>query len=135
MKGEVQFTELQPLKLVKGDKWVSKFGVLFEQVEGISDFILFCQILNSVLAPVRPDHFQHNQLSFYHYAWLAITDPTSPMSDWENVVEKTITRQMKAIEVCNKPTCLGPYLAHLYLHYNELQHEKMEEPKKRKACE
>ncbi|KAL2608001.1 hypothetical protein R1flu_026574 [Riccia fluitans] len=76
MKGKVQFTELQLLKLVKGDKRLSKSGVLLEQVEGNSNFILFCQILNSVLVPVRPEHFQHNQLAFYHYAWLTITDPT-----------------------------------------------------------
>ncbi|KAL2633462.1 hypothetical protein R1flu_004941 [Riccia fluitans] len=37
--------------------------------------------------------------------------------------------------VCNEPTCLGPYLVHLYLHYNKMQNEKMEEPKKRKARE
>ncbi|KAL2609027.1 hypothetical protein R1flu_027600 [Riccia fluitans] len=91
MKGKVQFTELQLLKLEKGDKILSKSGVLLKQVEGNPDFILFCQILNSVLAPVRPEHFQHNQLAFYHYAWLAILDPTSPMPDWEDAVEKTVT--------------------------------------------
>ncbi|KAL2632914.1 hypothetical protein R1flu_004393 [Riccia fluitans] len=72
IKGKIQFMELQLLKLVKGDKQLSKSGVLLEQVEGNPDFItlFFCQILNSVLAPVRPEHFQHNQLAFYHYAWL-----------------------------------------------------------------
>ncbi|KAL2650376.1 hypothetical protein R1flu_018504 [Riccia fluitans] len=84
MKGKVQFTELQLLKLMKGDKWLSKPGVLLEQVKGNPDFIPFCQILNSVFAP---------------------------------------------------PTCLGPYLAHLYLHFNEWHNEKMEGPKKQKACE
>ncbi|KAL2653366.1 hypothetical protein R1flu_021494 [Riccia fluitans] len=108
MRGKVQFTELQLLKLMKGNKW-------------------------AILAPVRLEHFQHNQLAFYHYAWLAIMDPTLPTPDWGDAIEKTITRQVKALGVCNKPTCLGPYLAHLSLHYNELQHEKMEEPKKRKA--
>ncbi|KAL2644542.1 hypothetical protein R1flu_012129 [Riccia fluitans] len=92
MKGKVQFTELQLLKLMKGDKRLSKSGVLLEQVEGNSDFILFCQILNSVLAPMRPEHFQYNQLAFYHYAWLAITDPTAPTPDWGDVVEKTMIR-------------------------------------------
>ncbi|KAL2610977.1 hypothetical protein R1flu_022669 [Riccia fluitans] len=82
MKSKVQFTELQLLKLVKGDKWLRKSGVLFKQVEGNPDFILFCHILNLVLAQVRPEHFQHNQLAFYHYVWLAILDPTSPIPDW-----------------------------------------------------
>ncbi|KAL2612045.1 hypothetical protein R1flu_023737 [Riccia fluitans] len=81
MKGKVQFTELHLLKLVKGDKQQSKYGVFLKQVEESSDFDLFCQILNSVLAPVRPKHFQHNQLAFYHYAWMAIMDPTAPMPD------------------------------------------------------
>ncbi|KAL2635833.1 hypothetical protein R1flu_007312 [Riccia fluitans] len=44
-------------------------------------------------------------------------------------------QQVKALGVCNEPTCLGPYLAHMYLHYHELHHEKMKEPKKRKARE
>ncbi|KAL2629160.1 hypothetical protein R1flu_013846 [Riccia fluitans] len=92
MKGKVQFTELQLLKLVKGDKRQSKSGV-FEQVEGNSDFILFCQILNSVLAPVRPEHFQHNQLAFYHDAWVAIMDPIAPTPNWRDAVKKTMTRQ------------------------------------------
>ncbi|KAL2610032.1 hypothetical protein R1flu_028605 [Riccia fluitans] len=135
MKGKVQFMELQLLKLVKEDKWLSKSGVLLEQVEGNSDFILFCQILYSTLAPVRPEHFQHNQLAFYHYAWLAILDPTSPMPDWEDVIEMTVTRQVKGLGVCNEPTCLGPYLTHLYLHFNELHKEKMEGPKKWRAHE
>ncbi|KAL2642345.1 hypothetical protein R1flu_009932 [Riccia fluitans] len=81
MKGKVQFTELQLLKLVKGDKWLSKSRILLEQVKGNSDFIPFYQILNSVLAPVKLEHFQHNQLAFYHYAWLAFTDPTAPTLD------------------------------------------------------
>ncbi|KAL2632823.1 hypothetical protein R1flu_004302 [Riccia fluitans] len=120
MKGKVQFTELQLLKLVKGDKQLSKSGVLLEQVEGNPDFILFCQILNSLLALVMPEHFQHNQLAFYHYAWLAISDPTSPV--WRDDVEKIVTRQVKGLGVCNKPTCLGPYLA----HFNKLHNKKME---------
>ncbi|KAL2645333.1 hypothetical protein R1flu_012920 [Riccia fluitans] len=135
MKGKVQFTELQLLKLVKGDKQLSKSGVLLEQVKGNPDFIFFCQILNSVLAPVRPEHFQHYQLAFYHYAWFSITDPTSPTLDWRDAVEKTIMRQVKGLGVCNEPICLGLYLVHLYLHFNKLHHEKMEEPKKRKARE
>ncbi|KAL2651217.1 hypothetical protein R1flu_019345 [Riccia fluitans] len=68
MKGKVQFTELQLLKVVKGDRRQSKSGVFLEQVEGNSDFVLFCQILNVVFAPVRPEHFQHNLLAFYHHA-------------------------------------------------------------------
>ncbi|KAL2635119.1 hypothetical protein R1flu_006598 [Riccia fluitans] len=41
MKGKVQFTELQLLKLVKGHKRLSKSRFLLEQVERNSDFILF----------------------------------------------------------------------------------------------
>ncbi|KAL2613352.1 hypothetical protein R1flu_025044 [Riccia fluitans] len=88
-----------------------------------------------VLKPVRPEHFQHNQLSFYHYAWLAIMDPIVPTLDWGYAVEKTVTRQVKTLGVCNKPTCLGPYLAHLYCHFHEMNNKKMEEPKKRKVLE
>ncbi|KAL2613574.1 hypothetical protein R1flu_025266 [Riccia fluitans] len=132
MKGKVQFTELQLLKLVKGDKWQSKSRVLLKQVEGNSDFILFCQILNSFLAP---EHFQHNQLAFYHYAWLAIADPTELTPDWENTVEKTVMRQVKALGIFNEPTCLGPYLEHLYRHFHKMNNKKMEEPKKWKAHE
>ncbi|KAL2641321.1 hypothetical protein R1flu_008908 [Riccia fluitans] len=126
--------KLQLLKFVKGDKWLSKSRVLLEQVKGIPDFIQFCQLLNSVLASVRPEHFQHNQLAFYHYAWLAISDPSSPMPDRGDAVEKTVTRQMKGLGVCNEPTCLGSYLAHLYLHFNELHNENMEGQNKRKVC-
>ncbi|KAL2629480.1 hypothetical protein R1flu_014166 [Riccia fluitans] len=68
----------------------------------------------------------HNQLAFYHYAWFAILDPSSPTPDWENVVEKTVTRQVKGLGVCNEPTCLEPYLAHLYLHFKELHNENRE---------
>ncbi|KAL2633502.1 hypothetical protein R1flu_004981 [Riccia fluitans] len=64
MKGKIQLIELQLLKLVKGDKQQSKSRVFLKQVEGNSDFILFCQILNSILAPVRPEHFQHNQIAW-----------------------------------------------------------------------
>ncbi|KAL2610085.1 hypothetical protein R1flu_028658 [Riccia fluitans] len=41
MKGKVQFTELQLLKLMKDDKRLSKSRVLLEQVEENPDFILF----------------------------------------------------------------------------------------------
>ncbi|KAL2644846.1 hypothetical protein R1flu_012433 [Riccia fluitans] len=47
----------------------------------------------AVLAPVRLKHFQHNQLAFYHYAWLAITDPTAPTLDWGDAVEKTMNNE------------------------------------------
>ncbi|KAL2650836.1 hypothetical protein R1flu_018964 [Riccia fluitans] len=46
-----------------------------------------------------------------------------------------VTRQVKGLGVCNEPTCLGPHLTHLYLHFNELKNEKMEEPKKQKTHE
>ncbi|KAL2620577.1 hypothetical protein R1flu_000782 [Riccia fluitans] len=70
-----------------------------------------------------------------HENLLAILDPTSPTPDWGDVVKKTVTRQVKGLKVCNEPTCLEPYLAHLYLHFNELHNEKMEGQKKRKAHE
>ncbi|KAL2610491.1 hypothetical protein R1flu_029064 [Riccia fluitans] len=123
MKGKVQFTQLQLLKLVKGDKRQSKSEVFLKQVEGDSDFVLFCQMLNSILAPVRLEHFQHNQLAFYHYAWVAIKEPTAPMPDWEDAVEKMVMRQVKALDVCNKATCLGPYLAHLYNHFHKMDNK------------
>ncbi|KAL2608437.1 hypothetical protein R1flu_027010 [Riccia fluitans] len=91
MKGKVQFTELQLLRLVKGDKQQSKFGVFLEKIEGDFDFVLFCHMLNSVLAAVRPEHFQHNQIAFYHYAWVAINDPTAPTPDWGDAVEKIVS--------------------------------------------
>ncbi|KAL2632726.1 hypothetical protein R1flu_004205 [Riccia fluitans] len=42
MKGKVQFTELQQLLVVKGERRMSKSGVFLEQVKGNSDFVLFC---------------------------------------------------------------------------------------------
>ncbi|KAL2641466.1 hypothetical protein R1flu_009053 [Riccia fluitans] len=113
MKGKVQFIELQLLRVVKGDRRQSKSRVFFEQVEGNSDFVLFCQMLNAIFAPVRPEHFQHNLLAFYHHAWVAIINPTAPTPDWDDVVEKIVSRQIKALGVCNEATCIGPYLAHL----------------------
>ncbi|KAL2608107.1 hypothetical protein R1flu_026680 [Riccia fluitans] len=133
MKGKVQFTELQLLRVVKGDCRQSKSGVFLEQVEGSFDFVLFCQMLNAILAPVRPEHFQQNVLAFYHYAWVAINDPSAPTPDWGDAVEKIVSRQIKALGVCNKATCLGPYLAHLYSHFHEMDVEEKEESKKRKA--
>ncbi|KAL2632927.1 hypothetical protein R1flu_004406 [Riccia fluitans] len=118
MKGKVQFIELQLLKVVKGDRRLSKSGVFLEQVEGNSDFVLFCQMLNAVFAPVKPEHFQHNLLAFYHHAWAAITNPAAPTPDWGNAIEKTVSRQIKALGVCNEATCIGPYLAHLYSHFH-----------------
>ncbi|KAL2641971.1 hypothetical protein R1flu_009558 [Riccia fluitans] len=96
MKGNVQFTELQLLKVVKGDRRQSKSGVFLKQVEGDSDFVLFCQMLNAVFASVRLEHFQHNLLAFYHHAWAAITNPVAPTSDWGDAVEKTAVLLGKA---------------------------------------
>ncbi|KAL2630100.1 hypothetical protein R1flu_014786 [Riccia fluitans] len=48
-------------------------------------------------------------------------------------MEKTVTRQVKGLGVCNEPTCLGPYLTHLYLHFKELHHKNMEGHNKRTA--
>ncbi|KAL2609114.1 hypothetical protein R1flu_027687 [Riccia fluitans] len=133
MKGKVQFMELQLLKLVKGDKRLNKSGILLEKVEGTLDFIQFCQLLNSVLAPVRLEHFQHNQLAFYHYAWLAISEISSPTPDWGDAMEKIVTRQVKGLGMCNEPTCLEPYLAHLYLHFKKLHSKNTEGHNKWKA--
>ncbi|KAL2612160.1 hypothetical protein R1flu_023852 [Riccia fluitans] len=133
MKGKVQFTELQLLRVVKGDRRLSKSGVFLEQVKGNSDFILLCQMLNAVFAPVRPEHFQHNLLAFYHHAWAAITNPAAPTLDWEDAVEKTVSRQIKGLGVCNEATCLGPYLEHLYSHFHEMDAKEKEASKKRKA--
>ncbi|KAL2636150.1 hypothetical protein R1flu_007629 [Riccia fluitans] len=127
MKGKVQFTELQLLRIVKGNRRQSKSKVFLEQVEGDSDFVLFCQMLNAVLAPVRPEHFQHNLLAFYHYAWVAINDPTALTPDWEDAVEKIVSRQIKALGVYNEATYLGSYLAHLYSHFHEMDNEEKEE--------
>ncbi|KAL2614149.1 hypothetical protein R1flu_025841 [Riccia fluitans] len=132
MKGKAQFTELQLLRVVKGDRRQSKSGVFLEQVEGDSDFVLFCQMLNAILARVRPEHFQHNLLAFYHYAWVAINDLAAPTPDWGDVIEKTMSKQIKALGVCNEPTCLGLYLAHLYSHFHEMDNEEKEDSKKQK---
>ncbi|KAL2621665.1 hypothetical protein R1flu_001870 [Riccia fluitans] len=56
-------------------------------------------MLNAIFAPIRPEHFQHNLLAFYHHAWVAITNPTAPTLDWGDVVEKTISKQIKALGV------------------------------------
>ncbi|KAL2624285.1 hypothetical protein R1flu_008530 [Riccia fluitans] len=87
-------------------------------------------MLNAILAPMRPEHFQHNQLAFYHYTWMAINDPTAPTPNWGDAIEKTMSRQIKALEVCNKATYLGPYLAHLYNHFHEIDNEEKEDSKK-----
>ncbi|KAL2613826.1 hypothetical protein R1flu_025518 [Riccia fluitans] len=76
MKGKVQFTELQMLRVVKGDR----------------------------------------RLKHFHHAWEAITNLVAPTPNWGDVVEKTMSRQIKALGVCNEATCIGPYLAHLYSH-------------------
>ncbi|KAL2635768.1 hypothetical protein R1flu_007247 [Riccia fluitans] len=44
-----------------------------------------------------------------------------------------MSRQIKALGVCNEATCLGPYLAHLYNHLNEMDNEEKEDSKKWKA--
>ncbi|KAL2645514.1 hypothetical protein R1flu_013101 [Riccia fluitans] len=88
-----------------------------------------------VLAPVRPKHFHHNQLALYHYAWVAIKDPTAPTPDWEDAIEKTMSRQIKVLGVYNEATCLGPYLAHLYSHFHEMDNKEKDDSKTRKALE
>ncbi|KAL2611390.1 hypothetical protein R1flu_023082 [Riccia fluitans] len=133
MKGKIQFTELQLLKVVKRERRLSKSGVFLEQIEGNFDFVLFCQILNAIFAPVRPEHFQHNLLAFYHHAWAAITNSDAPTPNWGKDVKKIVARQIKSLGVCNEATCLGPYLAHLYTDFYEMDQEEKEASKKRKA--
>ncbi|KAL2643753.1 hypothetical protein R1flu_011340 [Riccia fluitans] len=89
----------------------------------------------AILAPVRPEHFQHNQLAFYHYAWMAIKDPIAPTPNWGDAIEKTMSRQIKVLGVYNEATCLGPYLVHLYNQFYEMDNEEKEDSKKRKALE
>ncbi|KAL2632636.1 hypothetical protein R1flu_004115 [Riccia fluitans] len=130
MKGKIQFIELQLLKVVKGERRLSKSGVFLEQIEGNSDFVLFCQILNAIFAPFRPEHFQHNLLAFYHHVWVAITNSYAPTPNWGEAVKKTVARQIKSLGVCNEATCLGPYLAHLYSHFHEMDQKEKEASKK-----
>ncbi|KAL2607997.1 hypothetical protein R1flu_026570 [Riccia fluitans] len=90
-------------------------------------------MLNAIFAPVRLEHFQHNLLAFYHHAWAAITNPAAPTPDWDDVVEKTVSMQIKGLGVCNEATWLGPYLAHLYNHFHEMDAKEKEASKKHKA--
>ncbi|KAL2632747.1 hypothetical protein R1flu_004226 [Riccia fluitans] len=87
-------------------------------------------MVNAIFAPVRPEHFQHNLLAFYHHAWAAITNPAAPTPDWGNAVEKTMSRQTKGLGVCNEATCLDPYLAHLYSHFHKMDVKEKEASKK-----
>ncbi|KAL2629268.1 hypothetical protein R1flu_013954 [Riccia fluitans] len=41
--------------------------------------------------------------------------------------------QVKGLGVCNVATCLGPYLAHLYIHVHEMDAKEKEASKKRKT--
>ncbi|KAL2654117.1 hypothetical protein R1flu_022245 [Riccia fluitans] len=91
------------------------------------------EILNAIFAPVRPEHFQHNLLAFYHHAWAAITNSDAPTPNWGEVVKKIVARQIKSLGVCNEVTCLGPYLTHLYSHFQEMDTVEKEASKKRKA--
>ncbi|KAL2654043.1 hypothetical protein R1flu_022171 [Riccia fluitans] len=62
----------------------------------------------------------------------AITNSDAPTPDWGEAVKKTMARQIKSLGVCNEATCLGPYLAHLYTHFHEMDQQE-EASKKRKA--
>ncbi|KAL2608087.1 hypothetical protein R1flu_026660 [Riccia fluitans] len=86
MRGKIQFTELQLLKVVKGERRLSN----------------------------------HHQLRCTY-------------SRLGKAVKKTVARQIKSLGVCNKATCLGPYLAHLYSHFHEIDPKEKEASKKRKA--
>ncbi|KAL2632725.1 hypothetical protein R1flu_004204 [Riccia fluitans] len=44
-----------------------------------------------------------------------------------------MSRQIKGLGVCNEATCLGPYLAHLYNHFHEMDAKEKEASKKREA--
>ncbi|KAL2612563.1 hypothetical protein R1flu_024255 [Riccia fluitans] len=81
MKGKIQFTELQLLKVVK-----------------------------------------------------AITNPDEPTPDWGEAIQKTVARRVKSLGVCNEATCLGPYLAHLYSHFHEMDAVEKEAFKEHKAA-
>ncbi|KAL2612023.1 hypothetical protein R1flu_023715 [Riccia fluitans] len=56
-----------------------------------------------------------------------------PTPDWGDAVEKIMSRQIKALGVCNEATCIGPYLAHLYSHFHEMDAKDKEDSKKREA--
>ncbi|KAL2612579.1 hypothetical protein R1flu_024271 [Riccia fluitans] len=63
----------------------------------------------------------------------AITNSDAPTLDWGEAVKKTVARQIKSLGVCNEATCLGPYLAHLYSHFHEMDTVEKEASKKRKS--
>ncbi|KAL2614150.1 hypothetical protein R1flu_025842 [Riccia fluitans] len=119
------------VELVEQKVAVMKYEYRGKPEEWTSD--VWREMLNAIFAPVRLEHFQHNLLAFYHYAWAAITNPAIPTPDWGDVVEKTVSRQIKALGVCNEATCIGPYLVHLYSHFHEMDAEEKEDSKKRKA--
>ncbi|KAL2643238.1 hypothetical protein R1flu_010825 [Riccia fluitans] len=56
-----------------------------------------------------------------------------PKANWGDIVEKTVSRQIKGLGVCNEATWLGPYLAHLYNHFQEMDAKEKEDSKKCKA--
>ncbi|KAL2653946.1 hypothetical protein R1flu_022074 [Riccia fluitans] len=91
------------------------------------------EILNAIFALVKLEHFQHNLLAFYHHAWAAITNSDAPTLDWGEAIKKTVARQIKGLGVCNEVICLGPYLAHLYIHFHEMDPKEKEASKKCKA--
>ncbi|KAL2651511.1 hypothetical protein R1flu_019639 [Riccia fluitans] len=92
MKGKVQFIQLQLLRKVKEDRWLSKSGVFLEQVEVNSDFVLFCQMLNTIFAPAD--------------------------------------KRFGSLQRGNLPR---PVLAHLYIHFHEMDAKEKEASKKHKA--
>ncbi|KAL2628662.1 hypothetical protein R1flu_013348 [Riccia fluitans] len=62
-----------------------------------------------------------------------ITNQDEPTPNWGEAIQKTVARQIKRLGVCNEATCLGPYLAHLYTHFHEMETVEKEASKKRKA--
>ncbi|KAL2629383.1 hypothetical protein R1flu_014069 [Riccia fluitans] len=44
-----------------------------------------------------------------------------------------MSKQIKALGVYIEATCLGPYLAHLYSHFHEMDNNEKEDSKKRNA--
>ncbi|KAL2613908.1 hypothetical protein R1flu_025600 [Riccia fluitans] len=64
----------------------------------------------------------------------AITNPDEPTLDWGEAIQKTMARQIKSLGVYNEATCLGPYLAHLYTHFHEMEAVEKEASKKCKAA-
>ncbi|KAL2612931.1 hypothetical protein R1flu_024623 [Riccia fluitans] len=81
------------------------------------------------MAPCRNKNLKTKEVKIPH---LMISN-RKKMETWGEAVKKTVARQIKGLGVCNETTCLGPYLAHLYNHFHEMDPKEKEASKKRKA--